>query len=215
MSNSQLCSLSCTIFLLSASVIIVVPFALCLSVITSPITVPTYFYHKKRYTRWLEKWKLGLDISQIQSVENYIHGPIVIDEFIKYSSTAYLFSRVSSSKSVKPPKHVPKCFLSLQSPCYGSNETNFMKSMNYMLSQLNIDHQQETSYRHVKTILIDKNNICNICLDDEKVLTMINSNITKCFHIFHNSCLTKWKLKQESDNEQPSCPICREYLNIL
>nr|ABK25306.1 unknown [Picea sitchensis] len=48
--------------------------------------------------------------------------------------------------------------------------------------------------------------VCAVCLSefamDEKVLLL-----TKCCHVYHETCLTKWL-----DVQQKSCPLCRSPL---
>jgi len=48
------------------------------------------------------------------------------------------------------------------------------------------------------------NQTCSICLES---ITNVNYSITKCNHMFHTSCLTKWFIIGEH-----SCPLCRTKL---
>jgi len=47
--------------------------------------------------------------------------------------------------------------------------------------------------------------ICNICLDP--ICTSNNEHVTKCNHLFHTGCFSKWI---QVDN---TCPCCRTKLN--
>ena len=52
---------------------------------------------------------------------------------------------------------------------------------------------------------IEHGRCCSICLDD----CPIGTKPTKCGHIFHSSCMNKWK-RQDGGH---TCPMCRTVLS--
>jgi hypothetical protein len=56
-------------------------------------------------------------------------------------------------------------------------------------------------------LLINKVNVCAICLSS---LTSTCRVQTHCAHVFHKACLNRWI---RTNTELASCPLCRRHLN--
>ena len=71
---------------------------------------------------------------------------------------------------------------------------------------ININAKLSNLGKKVKSgILVDTDD-CPICMDKmDKICTL---SITNCNHVFHNSCLNKWRIKNDC------CPLCRTHINM-
>ena len=60
--------------------------------------------------------------------------------------------------------------------------------------------------KKVKSGILVNTDDCPICMDKmDRICTL---SITNCDHVFHNSCLNKWR------NKKNSCPMCRTFINL-
>jgi len=60
--------------------------------------------------------------------------------------------------------------------------------------------------KKVKSGMLVHTDDCPICMD--KMDKICSLSITNCDHVFHNSCLNKWRKRKNS------CPMCRTFINL-
>ena len=85
---------------------------------------------------------------------------------------------------------------------------------NGKLTQSDIDQYLPSKpFQEYKPFISDKNNMfeynedidCIICL--EPFNSADNTKLTPCYHIYHDTCISEWLLKNQN------CPFCRSTLN--
>lgn len=60
--------------------------------------------------------------------------------------------------------------------------------------------------KKVKSGMLAHTDDCPVCMD--KMDNICSLSITNCDHVFHNSCLNKWRKSKNS------CPMCRTIINL-
>lgn len=51
---------------------------------------------------------------------------------------------------------------------------------------------------------------CHICKISDDQMTMKNSCVTICGHMFHEKCMDRWISESESESDTKTCPLCKE-----
>lgn len=183
------------------------PICFILELLLSPISIPLYYIRKYNYSKWIKEWKDSLSKDEINVIEKHIHGPINFNEFIKFSSVSYInniirFNVVDNNV----PKYLPVVFISkLNSPfLHSPTKEEFIDSLNYMLKRIyiiGIAKSAESRDGRIHQAIIHYDKECAICKEDD--LTLHNSTMLECAHVFHNECISEaYQIKSE-------CPLCR------
>ena len=101
-----------------------------LEVASSPITIPLYLYRTRTYKRWIHRWQLILTPAEQQLVQDYIDGPITLENLHKFASN------IVELKPHKP--HIPRCLTSPLHYMWNTkpSKEDFIASLNDMLAQI-------------------------------------------------------------------------------
>jgi hypothetical protein len=162
----------------------------------SPLTIPCYFYRKRKLRRWLTQWK--------NSFENPTEADSVNIESVidNYKSTFGLANLRYPNSSFPSKDRLFNCL------------NDELQQSRILFGQPVLDSDPEpVVLRTVTTIKVEenrlrelmlaKNDTCVICKSDEEPMNTDNCYITPCCHIFHRDCLSVWATRSTT------CPECR------
>ena len=86
--------------------------------------------------------------------------------------------------------------------CYRFKEKKKMIIINNKLSNKYIKSLNKTNIQKIKS------HECSICFEEVKK----NQVTLNCGHVFHKKCLQPWIKQKICNNENPSCPTCRDII---
>lgn len=188
--------------------------------VISPVSIPCSIYRQNKYNKWLDEWVSTKSNDEKNTVEIYCDGSVNYKAFnkkfkvMKIVSSSLGSNKADLQEAQNDIKLIPSCLI--ENSRYPWNFTpskqEFFKQMDFFMKKIihkvNLNADLQIEPNRLKELLISNiDYICPICLEDDNKLNIKNTSVTKCYHVFHITCLKSW-----TDQSNNTCPECRALL---